>query len=108
MTFILRLENQTSKSRKSNQPRYVVNQIPKSINKRLKTISKDENSFKRAKEHYQEALFKGGHKHELIFNAEKSNDNRRKRRNILYFTPPVCTPVKTKISKRFVEINSRN
>ena len=34
-------------SAKSNHPRYVVNQIPKSINKKLTTISKDE--FKRAK-----------------------------------------------------------
>ena len=57
----------------SNHPRYVVKQIPKSINKRLTTISKDEYAFKRAKEHYQEALIKGGHKHELVFNAEKSN-----------------------------------
>ena len=43
------------------------------INKRLTTISKDECSFKRMKEHYQEELIKCHHKHELVFNAEKSN-----------------------------------
>ena len=95
-------------SAKSNHPRYVVNQIPKSINKRLTTISKDEYSFKRAKEHYQEALIKGGHKHELVFNAEKSKGNKRKRKNILYFTPPFCITVETNIGKRFLEIVSRN
>ena len=84
---------------KSNQIRYVANQIPKSINKRLNKISKDEYSFKRAKEHYHKALIKGSHKHELVFNSENSSGNKRKRKNILYFTPPFCTTVETKISK---------
>ena len=39
-------------SAKSSHPQYVVNQIPKLINKRLTMISKDEYSFKRVKEHY--------------------------------------------------------
>ena len=37
-------------SAKSNHPRFVVKQIPKSINKRLTTISKDEYSFKKKNE----------------------------------------------------------
>ena len=53
----------------SNYRRYVVRQIPKSINKRLSIISKNENSFDRAKEHYQEALTKGGHKHKLKYSS---------------------------------------
>ena len=60
-------------SAKSNHPGYVVNQIPKSTNKRLKTTSNDEYSFKRVKEHYQEALITGGHKHELVLNAVRAN-----------------------------------
>ena len=32
----------------------------------------------------------------------------KKRKNILYFAPPFCTTVKTKIGKRFFEIVSRN
>ena len=67
-------------SKKSNYPRYVVKQIPKSINKRLTTIPKDEYPFKRVNEHYQEALIKGVHKHELVFNAEKRKGNKRKRK----------------------------
>jgi len=92
----------------SNHPRYVVRQIPKSINKRLSTISKNENSFNRAKEHYQEALTKGGHKHELKYSTGNEKNTRRKRKNILYFTPPFCLSVETKIGKRFLEIVSRN
>ena len=93
---------------KSNHPRYVVNQVPKSINKRLTTISKNESSFNRAKQHYQEALAKGGHKHELNYNTGNGNKTKRKRKNILYFTPPFCLSVETKIGKRFLEIVSRN
>ena len=37
---------------KSNYPRYVVNQVPKSINKRLTTTSKNKSSYSRAKQHY--------------------------------------------------------
>ena len=44
---------------KSNHPRYVVNQVPESINKRLTTISKNESSFNRAKQHYQKKKTKG-------------------------------------------------
>ena len=79
----------------SNHPRYVVNQVPKSVNKRLTTISKNESSFNRAKQHYQEALVKGGHKHELKYNT--GNDKKTKRKNILYLTPTFCLSVKTKI-----------
>ena len=46
----------------SNHPRYVVNQVPKSINKRLTTISKIVSFSKTAKQHYQEALATGGNK----------------------------------------------
>ena len=53
----------------SNHPLYVINQVPKSIYKRLTTLSKNKRSFNRAKKHYQEALVKGGHKHDLKYNA---------------------------------------
>ena len=95
-------------SAKSNHPWYVIKHIPKSINKRLTTLSKDEYSFKRAKVRYKEPLIKGGHKHKLVFNAEKSKGDKRKRKNMLYFTLPFCTMVETKIGKRFLEIVNRN
>ena len=68
----------------------------------------NEYSFKRAMEHYQEVLIKGGHKHVLVFNAEKSNGTKRKRKNILYLTPPFCITVETKIGKQLLEISSQN
>ena len=76
------------------------------IKKILTTTFKDEYSFKRVKEHYQEALITGGHKHELVLNAVRANVMKGKKN--LYFTPPFCTMVETKIGKRFLEIVSRN
>ena len=60
--------------------------------------------FNRAKQHYQEALVKGVHKHDLKYNA----GNDKKTKNILYSTPPFCLSVETKIGKRLLEIFSRN
>ena len=71
---------------KSNHSRYFKNQILRSINKRLTRIYKDEYSFKRANGYYQAASIKGGHKHELVSNAKKSNGNKSKSKNIPYFT----------------------
>ena len=86
---------------------YVVNQVPKSINKRLTNISKNESSFNRAKQPYQEALAKGGHKDELKYDT--GNDKKtKKKENSSYFTQPFCLSVETKIGKRFLQIVSRN
>ena len=74
----------------------------------MTTISKDDNSFNFIKEHYQELFIKGGHKKESVYNAEKSNDNKRKWKNTLYFTTSFYTTVETIIGKRFLEIFSRN
>ena len=71
---------------RSNHPRYVVNQVPKSINKRLTTISKNESSSNRAKQHYQEALAKRGHKHELKYNAGNDKNTKKKKYPVFHAT----------------------
>ena len=91
---------------KSKNPRYVVNQIPKSINKRLTTISKDEYSFKRGNENYQETLIKGGHKHSLYLTLKRAMVIKEK----ISCTSShlFLTMVEAKIGKRFFKIISRN
>ena len=64
---------------KSNHPRYVVNQVPKSINKRLTILSKEKSYFNRAKGQNQEVLVKGGHKHELKYKVGYGEKTKRKR-----------------------------
>ena len=67
----------------------------------LTIISKNESSFNREKHHYQEALSKGYHKHDLKYNASNDRKTKKKRKNNLYFTSPFCLSVETKIDKRF-------
>ena len=67
----------------SNHHRYVVNQVLKSTNKRLTTISRNESSFNRAKQHYQKALAKGGQKHDLKYNTSNDKKIKKKRKNNL-------------------------
>ena len=63
----------------SYHPRYVVNQVPKSINKRLTILSKEKSYFNRAKGQNQEVLVKGGHKHELKYKVGNGEKTKRKR-----------------------------
>ena len=60
-------------------------------------ILKIERSFNRAQQHYPESLAKGGHKHELNYNTGNDKKTKRESKNILYFTPPFCLLVQTKI-----------
>ena len=47
--------------RDSNHPNIIKKQIPKSVNKRLNTISSSNEQFESAKNEYQEALQKSGY-----------------------------------------------
>ena len=53
--------------KKSNHPPQIIENIPKSINKRLSEISFDQNSFDIAAPLYQKALSDSGYKHHLVF-----------------------------------------
>ena len=46
---------------KSNHPPNVIKEIPKSINKRILSLSCDSDTFNNAKPHYEQALRNSGH-----------------------------------------------
>ena len=54
-------------NKKSNHPPRIIENIPKSINKRLSEISIDEHSFNEAAPLYQKALDDSGYNHRLAF-----------------------------------------
>ena len=54
-------------NRKSNHPPCIIENIPKSINKRLSEISIDQNSFNQAALLYQKAIDDSGYNHRLTF-----------------------------------------
>ena len=95
---------------KSNHPKYVIKHIPQSINGRLQRISKNATAFQGAREYYQDALKKGGHQHVLSYQPEneKKKNKKRKRKNIIFFNPPYCKSVETRIGKCFLDLVDRN
>ena len=70
----------------SNHPPGILKNIPQSVNRRLSTISSNQEMFEETKNPYQEALKKSGYEFELKFNppTQKQKKSGRKR-NITWF-----------------------
>ena len=100
-------EEITYVSKLSNHPPLVLKNIPMGINKRLSTISSNEEEFNREKHRFDKALKEASYDHELRFlddNAGTTNKKKRRRRNVLWFNPPFSLNVKTNIGKKFFAI----
>ena len=90
----------------SNHPLSILNQIPKSIEKRISTLSSNETIFNESKEIYQKALEKSGYRQTLKYhppNENVSNNKRNTKRNVIWFNPPFSANVKTKVGNYFSE-----
>ena len=95
----------------SNHPPNVIKQIPLGINKRLAYISSNEDEFTKATPDYQKALTDSGYTHKLKM-PEPANprprtpnsNGGRKKREILYYTPPFNKALKTRIGKLFLDL----
>jgi len=92
---------------KSNHPPCIKKNIPEAINKRLSEISSDEETFKKARAPYQEALQKSGYSYTLKFtppqqqSPESATSKRKRQRNIIWFNPPFSKNVQTNIGREF-------
>ena len=95
---------------KSNHPEHVLKHIPVAVNNRLQKISSSQSIFKETTQQYQEAIRESGYDHELAYSHknEKGKNNKRRRRNILYFNAPFCKSVATRVGKRILEIVDKN
>ena len=90
----------------SNHPLSILNQIPKSIEKRIFTLS-NETTFNESKEIYQKALEKSGYRQTLKYhpsNENDSNNKRNRKRNVIWFNPPFSANVKTKVGNYFLSL----
>ena len=99
---------------KSNHPKPVIKNIPKSVNKRLNEISCNEEMFEKHKQEYQEALIKSGYNKPLHYNnnntqneTEKKKKKNRKRK-VIWFNPPFSKNLKTNIGKEFLKLIDKN
>ena len=91
----------------SNHPKNVIKELPKSVNKRLSTISSDRNVFEKNKTEYQEALEKSGFTDRLEYKEYEKNKNEKEKKNkrkrkILWYKPPFNAAVKSNIAKQFL------
>ena len=89
----------------SNHPKAILENIPKSVNKRLSTISSNKQVFDQASPPYQEALKRSGYDFKLNFEPPSpSQKSKNRKRNITYFNPPFSKNVQTKIGDQFLNL----
>ena len=62
----------------SNHPPGIIKNIPHSVNRRLNTISANEDVFRAAIQPYQDALDDSGYKFKLNFDPQAQNKNHSK------------------------------
>ena len=106
----------------SNHPPNIIEQIPKSISNRISLNSCNETVFKEAATYYDNILNNCGYSEQISYSPENnenktdSNGNettpseneastRRKRsRNVIWFNPPFCNSVETKVGRVFLNL----
>ena len=91
----------------SNHPPMVTKNIPAGVNKRLSSISSNEEMFETVAPLYREALSKSGYDFQLKFDPVADKPSRKKRsrkRNISWFNPPYNSSVRTNVAGDFLKL----
>ena len=93
----------------SNHPRHITKHAVSEIGKRLSLLSSNEEIFNAAKGPYVEALKRAGHKEQLVYQPEaragrREARRRRRRRRIIWFNPPYCSSMATKLGRDFLTL----
>ena len=96
----------------SNHPPSVIQRIPLSIESRLSILSFNEKIFEKAVPSYQKALQNSGYRHTLTYKRPKNDNNstniskikRNRKRQVIWFNPPLNLKTKTKIGKLFLNL----
>ena len=94
----------------SNHPEGILKNIPHSVNKRLSSISSNEQVFDLASPPYQEALRKSGYDFTLNFEPPTASENRKqtRKRRVTWFNPPFSKNVHTNIGEKFLRLIDKN
>ena len=90
----------------SNHPRHVTKHAVAETSKRLSNLSSNEAIFEAAKGPYEEALRRAGHKEKLKYQptARPAQARRRRRRTKIWYNPPYCSSMTTKLGQIFFSI----
>ena len=81
--------------------------IPKGINKRLSTISSNEDIFNQAAPIYQDALTKSGYSFKLKFDPEASKTTQKpknRKRKCIWFNPPYSLSATTRLGAKLLAL----
>ena len=98
---------------KSNHPPSILQQLPKSISKRISEISSNQHIFNQSIPYYQDGLRKSGYNVSLKYtptqNEDENNQQREQRkRKIMWFNPLYSLMVKTNVGKLFLKLLDRH
>ena len=91
----------------SDHPPFILKQLPKSIEKRLSSLSSSKEIFEETAPYYQQHLSNCGYKEKLNYRDPTPQNlitKRKRQRNVLWFNPPYSRTVKTKIGKFFLQL----
>ena len=90
----------------SNHPPNIIKHLPKSINRRISSLSRNEEHFNNVKHYYEDQLKSCGYNEPFCFMNETPANNRNKtrKRNIIWFNPPYSQSVKSNVGKIFLKL----
>ena len=104
-------DNPTFIHKLSNHPSHIKKNLPIALNKRLSELSSNPNIFDENRMIYENALKKSGFTQKLEFKKQDKKDDRGKRnrkRNIIWYTPPYNSSLKTNIGMEFLKLVDKN
>ena len=91
----------------SNHPQHIKAALPKMIENRLNSLSKNQSVFDDAKPDYERALKKSGYHQQLVYETTPAitvKKNRTRRKRCTFYNPPYCQSTKTNIGRLFLEL----
>ena len=84
----------------SIHPNNILKQIPNMIENRLSKNSSSECEFNKVVQDYNKAIKANGYNHQLTYQEDNSpKTNKTRKRNSIWFNPPFCKTVKTKVGR---------
>jgi len=95
--------------RGSNHPPCITKQLPLMIQRRISSLSCNQNEFDKNKAAYNKALAESGFEEKIEYSPSPDSSHKRKRsrkRKIIWFNPPYNSAVKTDIGRKFLNLIS--
>ncbi len=96
--------------KESNHPPAILKQIPKIINRRISDLCSNRDIYAKEIPSYETALKKSGFSEKLEYSPKVSDqshqvqNNKKRKRKIIWFNPPFSANVKTNVGKIFLKL----